>query len=113
MLSKNLIAVALLAASTGVMADTDTRVYGSVVIADPNFSVAIASGYPYAGPYYWAPHPGGYYYPPKHYHHHHKHYSHHHHNYYKNHHPHYGNDRGDYGHEGRGGWGKPHHGGRP
>jgi hypothetical protein len=101
MLLKNLIAIALVATSTGVMADSDTRVYGSVVIADPNFSIAIGSGYPYVGPYYWAPPPVvPYYYPPKYY------YKHDHHYPYP--YPYrYWNYRGDYWNDGHGGRGYP------
>ena len=67
MLRKSLIAAALLAASTGAMAGTG--VYGSVVIADPNFSIDISNGYHYRGSYYapgpyWGPPPVGYYYQP-------------------------------------------------
>lgn len=123
MLSKTLIAAAVLAASTGVMADSDTRVYGSVVIADPNFSVAVSSGYPYWGPHYWAPppvryySPKRYYYPPRHY------YYYPDRHYYKHHYKHYDRNhrddhrdgwhdgRGD--RDGRGGWDdRGGHGGR-
>lgn len=98
MLNKSLIAAALLAASTGVFADGGTRVYGSVVIADPNFSMAITSTPHYPGSYYaWAPPPPRYYYAPRYvyrYKHRHRHHDD----------DRYGDDwngRGDYGHGGR------------
>ena len=102
MLRKSLIAAAVLAASTGVMADSGTRVYGSIVVADPNFSVAVSSGHPYYGPYYWAPPPVRYYYPRRYYYPH-RHYYYHDRHHYKHHHKHHDRDRWDDHHGERGG----------
>ncbi len=95
MLRKSLIAVALLAASSGAMADDD-YVYGRVVTVEPSFSISFGSGshhdgyrvmYEVGGRHYWThshDHPGEVIWvqrPPGHYVHHHKHH-------YKGHHGH-------------------------
>lgn len=62
MLRKNLIAVALLAASTGAMAGYDDHIYGRVVSVEPHFVFSIGSGghhdgfrvlYEAGGRHYW------------------------------------------------------------
>jgi hypothetical protein len=89
MLRKSLIAVALLAASTGVMAGHGDFVYGRVVTVEPNFVISFSSGrhqdgfrilYESGGQRYWTyshyhpghviwvPRPVGYYHYPKHHH---------------------------------------------
>lgn len=98
MLRKMLIAVALLAASTGVMANDD-YVYGRVVTVEPHFSISFGSGrhhdgfrimYEVGGRHYWTHshrHPGHVIWVPRpavHHVHHHK---------YKHHYRHGWNDR--------------------
>ena len=62
MLRKSLIALALLAASTGVMADHDDHIYGRVVTAEPHFVLSFGGSrhqdgfrilYEVGGNHYW------------------------------------------------------------